>query len=346
MADLIALSPTTAAAQAAPRIKRNTVCLRTIFFSYVPLPLFACIPSSFGAERQRCNTKISKKYSERKTDVSRVDRRVSIAETVVSRPLKTRLWLSPNHRQHLNVGADSLNDEPLHWLAPRMGLSWAPHFLASSSSVGSPTSNLYRPPRLVVSKVNNLCRGEVQCQPESKLAMCAMYEAAAPMCCRQDTQESQPEKVGACHSDCLSRMLSYVLFFLCNFFCKLTSYRSKLEELQQEVRSIKEAVGKSTAPPPIFTRTLPPINSRDGILSQTLPPMRPFDTPILLPPVLTPSVTTTPTPKTIISSIGSRAAEPRALKSRAFSGDDINFYFDKCVEPSMLICAFFPVASL
>ncbi|CAK7240650.1 MAG: hypothetical protein STHCBS139747_002096 [Sporothrix thermara] len=57
--------------------------------------------------------------------------------------------------------------------------------------------------------------------------------------------------------------------------------------------------------------------------------MRPYDAPIMLPPVLTPSVTTTPTPKTIISSLGGRTAEPRALKSRAFSGEDINYYFDK-----------------
>ncbi|CAK7236744.1 hypothetical protein SEUCBS140593_009723 [Sporothrix eucalyptigena] len=60
--------------------------------------------------------------------------------------------------------------------------------------------------------------------------------------------------------------------------------------------------------------------------------MRPYDAPIMLPPVLTPSVTTTPTPKTIISSLGGRVAEPRALKSRAFSGEDINYYFDKYFE--------------
>lgn len=113
---------------------------------------------------------------------------------------------------------------------------------------------------------------------------------------------------------------------------RLTSYLSKLEELQQEVRSIKEAVGKSAVPSPIYTRTLPPINTRDGLLSHTLPPMRPFDAPVMLPPVLTPSVTTTPTPKTVISSLGGRTAEPRALKSRAFSGEDINYYFDKYVR--------------
>ncbi|KJR82959.1 c6 zinc finger domain containing protein [Sporothrix schenckii 1099-18] len=113
---------------------------------------------------------------------------------------------------------------------------------------------------------------------------------------------------------------------------KRVSRRSKLEELQQEVRSIKEAVGKSNVPSPVFTRTLPPINSRDGLLSHTLPPMRPFDAPVMLPPVLTPSVTTTPTPKTVLSSLGGRTAEPRALKSRAFSGEDISHYFDKYFE--------------
>ncbi|KAL1899756.1 hypothetical protein Sste5346_002621 [Sporothrix stenoceras] len=60
--------------------------------------------------------------------------------------------------------------------------------------------------------------------------------------------------------------------------------------------------------------------------------MRPYDAPVMLPPVLTPSVTTTPTPKTVISSLGGRTAEPRALKSRAFSGEDINYYFDKYFE--------------
>lgn len=116
---------------------------------------------------------------------------------------------------------------------------------------------------------------------------------------------------------------------------KRVSRRSKLEELQQEVRNIREAVGKSATPPALYNRTLPPINARDGILSSSLPPMRPYDAPVMLPPVLTPSVTTTPTPKTLVSAISptaGRVAEPRALKTRAFSGEDISFYFERYFE--------------
>ncbi len=103
------------------------------------------------------------------------------------------------------------------------------------------------------------------------------------------------------------------------------------------MRSIKEAVGKTAATPSLFqTRTLPPLHSRDGPLAPTPTATRPFDmpaatrafeAPALLPPVLSPSVTTTPTPKTH-TSIG-RVAEPRALKSRVFSGEDITYYFDR-----------------
>ncbi|CAK7565166.1 MAG: hypothetical protein SEPTF4163_003076 [Sporothrix epigloea] len=106
----------------------------------------------------------------------------------------------------------------------------------------------------------------------------------------------------------------------------------KRNTLQREIRSIKEAVGKTTLPSPNFMRTLPPINSRDGNVLHTLPPMRQYDLPVTLPPVLTPSVTTTPTPRTMVSSMSSRTAEPRAIKSRAFSGEDINYYFDKYFE--------------
>jgi hypothetical protein len=96
------------------------------------------------------------------------------------------------------------------------------------------------------------------------------------------------------------------------------------------VTRIKEAVGKTGPPAPsVFqARTLPPLHSRDGPLAPApaVVANRTFDAPVLLPPVLSPSITTTPTPKTHAS--GGRIAEPRALKSRAFSGEDITYYFD------------------
>lgn len=113
------------------------------------------------------------------------------------------------------------------------------------------------------------------------------------------------------------------------------SSHSKLEELQQEVRSIKEAVGKSSVPAPASapfqTRILPPLHTRETPLAPASATVRPLSTQGLLPAVLTPSVTTTPTPRTHVSN--GRIAEPRALKSRAFSGEDISFYFDRYAAP-------------
>ncbi|KAJ9152017.1 Transcriptional regulatory protein SEF1 [Pleurostoma richardsiae] len=112
---------------------------------------------------------------------------------------------------------------------------------------------------------------------------------------------------------------------------KRVSRRSKLEELVQEVQSIKEAVGSKTpvAPQVSLPQLLvPPLRETPSLASATsfqIPSIRPLNSaPPPEPRALTPALTAQTTP----SSSG-KVSEPRALKSRVFPGQDIDYYFDK-----------------
>lgn len=140
---------------------------------------------------------------------------------------------------------------------------------------------------------------------------------------------------------------------------KRVSKRSKFEELVQEVQNIKQAVGPR--PPSAVSQAqlpLPPIPAPAQQLSSPvlnhagrLFPTAPFSssaTPMASisaftnpgPPRVVPEKTTsTPamTPAgaslaTPVSTEASRPSQPRALKSRVFAGQDIDFYFDKYFE--------------
>ncbi|KAH8890925.1 hypothetical protein GQ53DRAFT_721097 [Thozetella sp. PMI_491] len=136
---------------------------------------------------------------------------------------------------------------------------------------------------------------------------------------------------------------------------KRTSRRSKLEELAAEVRNIKEAVAPRALPAIL---NVPPLDS--PVLARPIQPVQPVQLPsphsnppslttdAYLPPrtnsfqrlnpfigstvaetvPTTPSVTTNESTLALTAPAG-RPAEPRALGSRVFSGEDITYYFDK-----------------
>jgi hypothetical protein len=115
---------------------------------------------------------------------------------------------------------------------------------------------------------------------------------------------------------------------------------SKLEQLEKEVQSIKDAVNPNGS-----ARTLPPTplplpSPRESF---SLFPARPMvSTPVLsvgipvqsptqvsqLEQIPTPSLTSHATP----TGLPRRGSEPRALGSRVFSGEDIDYYFDQYVD--------------
>ncbi|CAN8096979.1 unnamed protein product [Discula destructiva] len=135
---------------------------------------------------------------------------------------------------------------------------------------------------------------------------------------------------------------------------KRVSKRSKFEELVQEVQSIKQAVGPRTPSEHHQQLPLPPLPAPQHIAQPASDTSRlyssaPFSTgatpisniasfsapapPRTIPessssvPGLTPAQITTP------SSAGPRGpSQPRALKSRVFAGQDIDYYFDKYFE--------------
>lgn len=101
---------------------------------------------------------------------------------------------------------------------------------------------------------------------------------------------------------------------------------SKLEELQREVLSIKEAVGKSVA----TNLSSSGINHSSQALSLG---NRGALTDLQARP-LSRSITVNPSPPTSTSSphfVNGRVPQPRALKSRVFSGEDIGLYFQRSV---------------
>ncbi|KAK7742140.1 hypothetical protein SLS53_004726 [Cytospora paraplurivora] len=136
------------------------------------------------------------------------------------------------------------------------------------------------------------------------------------------------------------------------------SKRSKFEELVQEVQSIKQAVAPKQPPPPasLGQLPLPPVPPPPP----HLPSPRAVDQPRLYaatpsfpagtsPLSSIPSFSTAPPPRTVLetssgpglaspaqmttpSSTSGRTSQPRALKSKVFSGQDIDHYFDRYFE--------------
>lgn len=137
---------------------------------------------------------------------------------------------------------------------------------------------------------------------------------------------------------------------------------SKLEELAAEVRNIKEAVAPRTLPaiiddPPLASPTLsraaapvqlPSPHSNPPSLSTGpyLPPrtnsfarLNPFVGSAAPETNASTPASTQDTPISLPASSG-RPVEPKALGSRVFSGEDIEYYFDKYVYslPVLLHC--------
>lgn len=127
---------------------------------------------------------------------------------------------------------------------------------------------------------------------------------------------------------------------------------SKFEELVQEVQNIKQAVAPRTpSTPQLPLPTLPTPQAQhtspraeqtrlysnaaftaapapmSTMASFTAPPPRAIPEPSSV-PALTPASQSMTTP----ASSASRPSQPRALKSRVFAGQDIDFYFDKYFE--------------
>ena len=136
---------------------------------------------------------------------------------------------------------------------------------------------------------------------------------------------------------------------------KRTSRRSKLEELAAEVQTIKDAVAPGrpmlSAPPelpPVRPVPLPLPVQQVQLPRPQLPPQPLADNTFLpappslfsrLRPYSLQSETPAPTPgevriNDVVLPPGqlARPAEPRALGSRVFSGEEINYYFDKYFE--------------
>ncbi|KAK0711248.1 hypothetical protein B0H67DRAFT_584748 [Lasiosphaeris hirsuta] len=121
---------------------------------------------------------------------------------------------------------------------------------------------------------------------------------------------------------------------------KRTSRRSKLEELAAEVQHIKDAVAPRPSLP--LPPELPPVRQVQ-LLRPHLPPHTLGDSFLPAPSLFNrlrpyPSQSETPalTPARGSDAVSSvqmgRGAEPRALGSRVFSGEDIDYYFEKYFE--------------
>ncbi|KUI64961.1 Transcriptional regulatory protein SEF1 [Cytospora mali] len=126
---------------------------------------------------------------------------------------------------------------------------------------------------------------------------------------------------------------------------KRVSKRSKFEELVQEVQSIKQAVAPKSSPPAALGQLpLPPIPApappRLYAASSFSPGASPlasissFNNAPPPRPILdaSPASGMTPGQLTTPSSTSGRSSQPRALKSKVFSGQDIDRYFDKYFE--------------
>ncbi len=131
---------------------------------------------------------------------------------------------------------------------------------------------------------------------------------------------------------------------------------SKLEELAAEVQTIKDAV----APRPLLTLPpeLPPMRPGPATLPRPHIPVGPPSQPPSLADSYLPTPSTnvfdrirsysmqgeapalTPARSSDAASINHlvRPAEPRALGSRVFSGDDINYYFEKYFDTALSCC--------
>jgi transcriptional regulatory protein LEU3 len=120
---------------------------------------------------------------------------------------------------------------------------------------------------------------------------------------------------------------------------KRTSRRSKIEELAAELQTIKEAVAPSRPPLISVPPELPPVRPVPVQIpsSNYLPApsnlfnrLRPYplqsETPATTPGVVRINDGTLPPGQMALP------AEPRALGSRVFSGEEINYYFDKYFE--------------
>ncbi|KAJ0118351.1 Transcriptional regulatory protein SEF1 [Diaporthe amygdali] len=135
---------------------------------------------------------------------------------------------------------------------------------------------------------------------------------------------------------------------------KRVSKRSKFDELVQEVQSIKQAVApQSSSSTPHGQLPLPPIPAQtphlpspradqarlysSAVFSSGVSPLASIPSFSNAPPPRTfPEASSvpalTPGPLTTPSSASSRPAQPRALKSRVFSSEDIDRYFDQYFE--------------
>lgn len=194
-------------------------------------------------------------------------------------------------------------------------------------------------------------------------AVPALLQAQAELCRRQVSQACEQEKVRWPNillarldrgiQGCISTVAPgmdnpSLLIMLAD-----TQLRSKFEELVQEVQNIKQAVAPRTPSTPqlplpaiptpqpqqtsprtdeqsrlytnaAFTAGTTPLSS---MASFTAPPPRAIPEPASA-PTLTPSGQIT----TPASSTTTRPSQPRALKSRVFAGQDIDFHFDKYFE--------------
>jgi len=172
--------------------------------------------------------------------------------------------------------------------------------------------------------------GKMQCESRPEPAMSALFQARVALRRRQELQADIAEEVYIAPS-CL---------FSCLFRLLLTS-SSKLEELAAEVQTIKDAV----APRSILSAApeLSPVRDPVQLPRPQLSPHPLADTFLPTPPNLfsrprpysLQSETPAPPPikmpdvSSLTASLPPHAAEPRALGSRVFSGEEINYYFDK-----------------
>ncbi|KAI0847787.1 hypothetical protein F5Y00DRAFT_240414 [Daldinia vernicosa] len=130
---------------------------------------------------------------------------------------------------------------------------------------------------------------------------------------------------------------------------KRVSRKSKLDELVQEIQSIKQSVSGQSASLPSQTAEFSPQNEVLTPLKESVPPRLGVPSPISVsadvdgraPVIIATTTSTTVAPSSVIHTPASipliqgpapEPALPRALGSQPFSGEDVEYYFQKYFE--------------